>query len=968
MLVIKLLGQFSVQLGDRPIDIPSRPAQTLLAYLVLNPGVPQRRERLAGLLWPEATETNARSNLRHALWRIRKVLANSDEPAPDYFPGDDLAVSFNADCAHWLDVTLLSQKVTDHTSTTALSEIVAAYGGEFLPGFYDDWVTLERERLQAQFEQKMEMLIERLIQESRWREAIEHAERWIALGHTPEPAYRALLMAHAALGNRANVKAAYQRCLEALHKELGVTPSEETRTLYQRLTNATPVTMASQTAPASSSAPAPRHNLLLPATPLIGREAELAEITDRLVNDPDCRLLTLIGPGGIGKTRLAVQVALNLQPYFTDGAFITSLEAVTSPDEIAPAILNALGLSRRPQKQPSAQIIDYLREKHLLLLIDNMEHLLEGAVRLSELLSAAPELKIIVTSRERLHLQWEWLYEIHGLTYPTTDSEDVETYGAVQLFATTARRVRMRFSLAAEQADVVHICQLVEGLPLGLELAASWVRLLSCREIARQIEHNLTTLTTEAKDVPARQRSAQAVFEYSWNLLTPVEQATLMKLAAFPAGFYREAAEQVAGAPLSLLFSLVDKSLLRASPTARYDMHTLLRHFIGDKLAQSGQAPEIQRRVLNFYLAYARQHQHEYQVLEEDRLNLMACLELAHNNWLAQIVLDYVEALDEVWTARGHWSDARRGYAWAASAAQAHDDLPAMALHLRRWGQACLEQGDYVEAQEHVQAALDLSQQLGDARSAARARRELARIAIEQADLTKAEQLLAASRTTFEALQDMAGLAGSLYWEAWIHYYYQRYDLAQPLLQETLRLEEAHPNQRLRIRALNLLAYIVMYVRSDYELAEQYCRRAVELCIQLNLQAELTNAYAYLADIHRRQGQLELALHEAEQGLQLARTSTDRPVQAHFLHRLSRIHHDLKQDGMAVAESQQALRLCRELGDHMGEVYTQEFLGQIYARLGKFAEARQVWTEALASAEAMDHPLGSALRQRLADL
>ena len=247
-------------------------------------------------------------------------------------------------------------------------------------------------------------------------------------------------------------------------------------------------------------------------------------------------------------------------------------------------------------------------------------------------------MKIIVTSRERLHLQWEWLYEVQGLDYPHDEAAiDIEHFSAVQLFLQTARRMRARFSLADEQPHVLRICQLVEGLPLGLELAASWIRVMACREIAQQIERNLDVLSDQLKDVPDRHHSARAVFEYSWSLLAPEEQAVFMKLAVFPGGFRREAAEKVAGAPLSLLFTLVDKSLLRASATGRYDMHSLLHQFVSEKLVQSGQESAIQLRLIHYYLDYARQHQHDYATLEEERLNLMGCMELARRNWLAQL-------------------------------------------------------------------------------------------------------------------------------------------------------------------------------------------------------------------------------------------------------------------------------------------------------------------------------------------
>ena len=195
MLHVKLLGQFSIAIDNEPVELPSRPAQALLAYLILNAGTDIRREKLAGLLWPDANENNARSNLRHALWRIRKALGS------DYLSADDLTIAFNAEAAYQLDVAVLDYNTRANPSTEALMACASVYAGEFLPGFYEDWIALERERWQATFERKIEQLLERLIAERRWRETLEWAEHWIAQGQVPEAAYRALLAAHYHLGN-----------------------------------------------------------------------------------------------------------------------------------------------------------------------------------------------------------------------------------------------------------------------------------------------------------------------------------------------------------------------------------------------------------------------------------------------------------------------------------------------------------------------------------------------------------------------------------------------------------------------------------------------------------------------------------------------------------------------------------------------------------------------------------------------
>jgi predicted ATPase/DNA-binding SARP family transcriptional activator len=957
MLVVKLLGQFSVQLHAQPIEIPSRPAQTLFAYLALHPDTAFRREKLAGLIWPDANESNARSNLRHALWRIRKALG---EPAgQDYFFTDDLTLTFNPQPGCWIDAVLLGGKSGPASPT--LEEQVAAYQGELLPGFYDDWITIERERLQAAFESKIETLIDRLSGEKRWADVIEWAGHWIRFGTAPEPAYRALMLAHARSGHKAKVKEIYQHCLEALQREYGVEPSEETQALYQQLMATRPLAKPA----ALEAVAAPRHNLPTPATPLIGRETELAEITDRLVNDPSCRLLTIVGPGGIGKTRLALEAAARSLEYFADGTFFVSFEAITAAAAITPTILRTLSSAIQDQKEPRAQLIDYLRDKNLLLVLDNLEHLLEGTALIGEILATGPAVKIIVTSRERLHLQWEWLYEMQGLDYPREIAEVIESYSAVQLFLQTARRMRARFALAEEQRHVVRICQLVEGLPLGLELAAAWVRVLSCREIAEQIERNLDVLSAQLADVPDRHRSARAVFEYSWSLLAPEEQQVFLRLAAFPGGFRREAAEKVAGAPLSLLFTLVDKSLLRASASGRYDMHSLLHQFVAEKAAYAGQAGAMQTRLINYYLDYARQHQRDYMALEEERINLMTCLDMARSNWQAQVVLDYVEALGEMWSARGHWSDARKGYAWACDAANARDDETTLAVSLQRWGQACIEQGDYEEAKLHLQDSMRISAALNNQKSMADAQHDLARIAIEESNHLLAEQLLESCLRLRQQLNDTRGVAEALYRQACLYYDYRRLVEADELARQALQIQEAIHDERGCLYTLHLLANIALRAEATYQQAEQYCQRVVALSETLQELDALASNLSSLAEIHRVQGHLADARREAERGLALAKQMGSQKAQANYLFRLSKIDVDAGNLQTALEEAIASLAACRSSQDRWGCVYLLEHLGHLYLRLKQDVVARQLWLEAFTLAGEIQHPLLPALRENL---
>src|SRR6266508_2132846 len=464
MLEVRLFGKFEVKYEGKSITISSRPAQSLFAYLILNAGTAHRREKLAGLLWPDSLEETARENLRHALWRLRKALESAS--STHFLHADDVAISFKESSDYWLDAAEL-EKLSESASVDELMAVLSSYQGELLPGFYEEWVILEREHLYSIFEHNMARLMSLLQEENRWLDIFDWGERWIKLGQKPEPAYRALMSAHAAKGDMSKVVATYERCVKSL-REFAIEPSEQTKELYEKLKagKETPETVSGQTklfAKETSS------NIPVPLTSFIGREKELKDIAKLLSSS---RLLTLTGPGGVGKTRLVIQTANGLIKKFKDGVFWVGLVGLSDENLIPQEIAQSLNV-REVSDMPLIEALKtYLKSKDILLVIDNCEHLIRACAQYAEqLLASCPKLKILATSIEALGLFNETTWQVPSLPLPEMQGslslKELQKFASIELFNERASNAKSGFVLNEKNArSVAQICQRLDGIPL----------------------------------------------------------------------------------------------------------------------------------------------------------------------------------------------------------------------------------------------------------------------------------------------------------------------------------------------------------------------------------------------------------------------------------------------------------------------------------------------------------------------
>jgi DNA-binding SARP family transcriptional activator/predicted ATPase len=938
-LALHLLGTLQVRLGGTPVaGFESDKERGLLAFLIEESHQPHRREKLVGLLWPEFTESAGRNNLRRVLSNLRRVLRDREPPGPPLLLTRQQTIQLNPAADVWVDarafVALLDPPTQQSIQT--LEQATALYRGDFLEGFslagspaFEEWLVLCRERYRRLMMDALHRLVEEVERQGRYERALELGWKQLDLEPWWEEAHQQLMRLLALSGRRSEALAQYHRCRRLLAEELAVAPSAETTGLFQQIRDGN----LAATAPSPQRRPGPTHNLPLATGPFVGREAEIAQIQNCL-QDPACRLLTLVGAGGMGKTRLALEAVRDwisrLPQDGLEGVTLVALAPVQTAEAIAPAIAQAAGFPLSSGREPEQQVLEALRQKRWLLILDSFEHLPDGAGFVAEILSTAPFVKVLVTSRVRLNLQGEYCFPVSGIEFPQhipEDAQEVRSFAAVELFLQAARRVQPGFEAAdTDLAEITRVCRLVQGMPLGILLAAAWSGVLGPADIAAEIGQGLDFLEADWADVPERQRSIRAVFDGSWNLLAGPEREVFRALSVFSGGLTRAAAEHVSGASLYELRSLAEKSLLEVTPSGRYEIHELLRQYAAEKLHS---LPEAATGARDRHCAYfvaalqrwgadltgARQHEASAE-MEAEIGNISTAWTWAVERGQVERLDRAMEGLQNFYWHSGRYREGAAALQAAATAAAAAAELAAhgagdRATCLRVWVRALAWQSSFQRATGQKGAARRLQQQC---------------LAI------LADPSLTGSDTRLER--------AILSWCIGATICMADYAQGRGQFEESFSLFRAIDHRWGMAWALNGLGTMSKFL-GDYSDARQRLEEALALYRALGHRAGIASIVSQLAEIADLQGRFEEAEGLAREAVATGRETGSRTEFAYALLHLGEVLERAGKFQEAHSAFLQCLALYSDLGHRNYVTEAQASLGSVDIHRGRYEEARE---------------------------
>lgn len=916
-----VLGNPAVHLNGRPLTQNLALKEQALLYYLAVTRQSHSRHTLAGLFWGNTSEQKAKTSLRVALSGLRKQI-------PAHLTITHLSVTLDPESDFRLDAADLehaNNHLNDRETDPPLKHlqtIAALYHGDFLRDFFvegtpafEEWLLSRRSYYRQIALRALVLLARRLMNSRSYAQALDVLAQWLAIEPWDEEAHRQMMLAHSRLGSFNAALAQYEQCRRLLQTELDVEPMPETTALYERI----------QLARQSPALPLPPDE-----TPLVGRQAEMTRL-HQMLTTPGCRLVTITGLGGVGKTRLALAAAhlANREQAvdYLNGVVFIPLAGLASAETLPLALADALELYLSGQTDPLSDVLNFLAEREMLLIFDNFEQLLDGVNILNQILQHCPAVKLLVTSREPLRLTAEWRLTLEGLTYPPENTtglapETIQSYEAIQLFIQAAQQVRPNFRLTPDNIPLLQrLCCLVDGMPLALRLSATWLRAISLSAIIDEIENGLDILETTLRDVPERQRSMRVIFTQAWSLLNDAEKRVFPALSVFRGGFDTEAVAAVAGARPPLLAGLVDRGLLQlTAPNGRYALHELTRQFAAEKLAAAEEEIAIGQQHSEYYLKLVAHYdpvilgamrQSAISTLRHDIDNIRQAwrwaLQAEKFDWLHQSI----DALAAYFEITGLFDEAIQLFGRAAeklahSAAAAEPPLQITIYSLLvKEMEFSQMRGDYDKARTVAARIFEKASHPNLARFQADAHRELGILERWSGRLSAAEAHLRQAAIIYEEINAEWPLAATLDWLGLLVSDYGKIEEALAHLERAARLHAKVNNQRGQVFNKGQTAVVLVI--------------AGRLLESLVYQLEVLDEYIkigyplYIARTANNIGLISIELGEYEAG---------------------------------IPYMERALQLQRQTGALLDSYNTLGNKGELHLNLGEYHEARRCFDEA----------------------
>ena len=947
----------------------------MLTYLAMASHHPLPRLSLAALLWPDQPERAARSSLSQALATLRGALGEKTT-LESVLWADAESVRLNpediqVDVTEFLSLLHACESHHHHSWRTCtpcalrLLQATALYQGDFLAGFsiadsatFEEWAGLQREHLLQRALSALQHLAEWQAWRGRYPEAIETVRRQVDLEPFLEVNQRHLLRLLALNGEQAAAQAHYRQLQSMLDRELGIEPEAETASLYAQ----------SLQGGLSGMERRPPFAVPVPPASFVGRAAELEDICSSL--QEGVRLLTITGTGGMGKTRLALETAHRLHYDFEDGVHYVALAPLNDPLLVGTAIAHALGVKERPGLSSLDTLQAYLRSKHLLLVLDNFEHVEQAATLVADLLASCPGIKFLVTSRKPLNLRAEQQYPLDSL------AEDE----ALQLYEQRAQAAGGRIASEEDKSIGREICRRLDGMPLAIELCAARARLHTPGEMLRQIEKPLQVLVSGPRDLPERHQTLRKAIQWSYDLLPPEQQPVFRHLGLFAGGCTLETAQSVMGADtdlLPILEALQQASLLQIQTVAgerRFSMLETLREFALEQLAAQGEAAAARQRHAEAYLDLAELARPELDGADQkawfDRLSReLANLRLALS-WSRDCAIEtglrLATTLDVFWSVAGYSLEARK---WLRDALQSSQQVPTeiQARGFLVAGALAYLQGDYQEAHENLHQSHALCLQVENTAGFARVLYFLGLAAEEQANYTAAQGYLQESLRLSREVKDWHTEAGSLNGMAFIASRQGDLVLSRSYDEQALSLYRAH-NAIRDIAGLTLNLGIDAYEQGDHKTAREYTETALAAALEYGDHYLITLSRLNLGNVQVAQGDYAAARANLEESIARQKAQGDTISLDAQLGVLGRALHKLGEYRPARAAQAEALSIRASTGDRRGVAVSLENLAPVEHSEGQPGRAAHLLGAAEAIREAIHAPVLPARRSEYEQL